>query len=201
MKVLRDPEALQDRSNLFVAFKLTPLHSIKSLSLEFNWPYSTSKLLPQEISSNIKRKVAPTTARLPLGVRAYKLVTDAANSGHPALSQRFAWRDAPTTRGYADGHVNRLESIKSLGGAEDDDSYYGVTTPKLRQPTVRMTFNRGSRNRLKSIDSHEINSPLSMMSPLNRGGHSQAKRTTGFSGFALALTDQKPAKKSQNPPL
>lgn len=202
VKVLRDPEALQDRSNLFVAFKQTPLHSIKSLSLEFNWPFAASKLLPQEIASNIKRKVAPTSARLPLGVRVYKLVGEANNPGQAPLSYRFAWRDAPTARGHADNNMNRLESIKSLGDAENDDSYYGMNTPKVRKPTVRMTFNRGSRNRLKSIDPEEVNSPLSMMSPGRRGLPPNTKRPVGFSAFAMSLADTRPMKKaSQSPPV
>lgn len=202
VKVLRDPEALQDRSNLFVAFKQTPLHSIKSLSLEFNWPFSVSRLLPQEIASNIKRKVMPTSARLPLGVRVYKLVGETSNAGQVPLSYRFAWRDAATARGHADNNMNRLESIKSLGDAENDDSYYGMNTPKVRKPTVRMTFNRGSRNRLASIDPEEVNSPLSMMSPGRRGIPQTNKRPAGFSAFAVALSDTRPVKKSgHSPPL
>ena len=199
VKVLRDPEALQDRSNIFVALKLVPLHSVKSLQLEFNWPYSASKILPAEIPQSIKRKVAPTSARLQLGVKVYKIASEANNGGHPPLSYKFAWKDAPTARGYGDSQINRLESIKSLGEAENDESFYGINTPKVRNPTVRMTFNRGSRNRLKSIDPEELNSPLSMMSPARRAGL-PAKNQSGFSAYAMALSDQRPAKRVRQSP-
>jgi hypothetical protein len=200
VKVLRDPDALQDRSNLFVAFKLTPLHSIKSLSVEFNWPYSASKLLPQDVPVSIKRRVAPTSVRPPLGVRLYKLVTDVVPTGHPTLSYRFAWKDAQTGRGLADNHVKRLESIKSLGEAENDDSN-GINTPKLRGRTIRMTFNRSSRSRLHSIDPEEFNSPLSMVGSARKIGQSQPKKPSGLSAFSFGTADQRPAKPiSKSPP-
>lgn len=113
-----------------VLMKMCPLGAVKNLSVESNWPYTALQVPQSKLSPSLSARKLPhlpqNLSSLPLGIKLFTFQPDI--NPVPILSHHFVPKDEGRMKG--NGDFGRLESIKSLGEAEYEDTVFGAT-PKI----------------------------------------------------------------------
>lgn len=111
-----------------VFFRLDELSHIKNTSLEQNWPYRSQNMITEEPIKTTPRKMNLSKQNLPFGLKVYRpagLVENQPIILSHKLAQKYDQK--------REDNLNKLESIKSLGDYEIEDTERNDSLQKVRK--------------------------------------------------------------------